>query len=716
MTTYRQIAGTDIAPLPFTAIGETTAQDLAHRFGNAVTVEDFGAIGDGVTNDTAAFTSAIATGNPIQLSAKTYLIDGFSVDTSAAQFILLGIPGRSTIKRGAVVGGAFVSIAAANVYLDGAIFDMNSGAISANQWGVRVQTFVAQGQMTIARRCKFINNSGTLGGGLAVLGQNPVYPGSVEISDCEFYNHTWVACYIGSMGSGLIKGNYIHDCPSGSAGSYTTYLTVSSSNYASNGLILGNRIERCNSGWLCGGIGPPYVFATPASATNCKMIGNECQDITRYALVGQGDYIDTIGNMITQSASGVPVFTAIGYMGRWGRIADNSIVFFSTAFNCIDVGGCQYLDVSDNHIVSGAGAINIGGTTHCSARGNYIHMVNTSLGAPAFYILEIEGDGQGTSFPYPCSGLVLDNNYIVMDGANSRGIESADNPCGRSGTFGMQITNNRFEVVNSASNIYCIALINSGNSVRIKNNTVNGVSWAFTTVNGNGDLVYNDVYDELIISSGTANIRSVLSQQQNTYQGQNMSNLQSILWVYPNVGGSGYTQATTTLAASGSGGGTGWTGQAKVSQGAIVGVHVTNPGSGYSGTITITATSSGGGSGATFIVGNQMFTSAQKEIIIWATGGSAVLTVAGGGGTSIAAPEPIGVNTKTMLKLRSGYNTSVWQVLGDTPKATYAVGSLPTAAAANNGQIVYVNGSATNKWMARSNGTNWLWNDGTIVS
>ena len=59
MTTYRQIQGTDIAPLPFTATGTTTANDLADRFSSSFNVKDFSAAGNGSADDTSALQNAI---------------------------------------------------------------------------------------------------------------------------------------------------------------------------------------------------------------------------------------------------------------------------------------------------------------------------------------------------------------------------------------------------------------------------------------------------------------------------------------------------------------------------------------------------------------------------------------------------------------------------------------------------------------------------------
>lgn len=61
-----------------TATGSETARSLANRFADVVNVKDFGAKGDGVTDDTAAFNAAIATGEPVYVpkSSSSYKTDG----------------------------------------------------------------------------------------------------------------------------------------------------------------------------------------------------------------------------------------------------------------------------------------------------------------------------------------------------------------------------------------------------------------------------------------------------------------------------------------------------------------------------------------------------------------------------------------------------------------------------------------------------------------
>jgi hypothetical protein len=59
-----------------TATGSTTARTLSNRFADVVNVKDFGAVGDGVANDTTAFqaaATAAGTGNPIFVPSGNYL-------------------------------------------------------------------------------------------------------------------------------------------------------------------------------------------------------------------------------------------------------------------------------------------------------------------------------------------------------------------------------------------------------------------------------------------------------------------------------------------------------------------------------------------------------------------------------------------------------------------------------------------------------------------
>jgi hypothetical protein len=72
------------------ATGSTTARSLANRFADVVNVKDFGAVGDGVANDTAAIQSAINTGKSIVFPEGTYLANNLTQSTNEQRFYALG--------------------------------------------------------------------------------------------------------------------------------------------------------------------------------------------------------------------------------------------------------------------------------------------------------------------------------------------------------------------------------------------------------------------------------------------------------------------------------------------------------------------------------------------------------------------------------------------------------------------------------------------------
>ena len=71
------------------ATGSTTARSLANRFSDVVNVKDFGAVGDGVTDDTAAIQNAINTGKSVYFPSGIYKITSIYLIFQSTRCILL---------------------------------------------------------------------------------------------------------------------------------------------------------------------------------------------------------------------------------------------------------------------------------------------------------------------------------------------------------------------------------------------------------------------------------------------------------------------------------------------------------------------------------------------------------------------------------------------------------------------------------------------------
>lgn len=655
-------------------------------------------------DDTLSFVRAIAANATIFLGSRTYLVSSISVANTVSSFSMIGVPGASIIQRTSNSGGgAFCLISSPNVVLDGITFDYNKANVSGNQWGCLIRNLDVP-QTAIVRNCTFKNNSGTIGSGISLVGAYPAVKTTFEVSGCEVFGCSWNAIYMASMGNGRVLNNYVHD-NTGTGILVTVNGTANATNLSSDILIASNQIARCYRGIQSGAISPPYVFGTP-TASHITMSGNQCQDITNYSIIGQGDHIDTLNNRINQSNTSVPVNTGIGYTGRYGTISGNEIIFSGSAF-CIDIGGSLEVRVEGNHVTHNSGSgINIGGGTNLVGFGNHL---NTSGTGFAFTAYEVEGDGSGAAFPSFCSGLVIDSNLISLNGSGSRGIATFDNPGGRSGANPTFLTNNRFITVNGASQSICFQLAGGGLGAFIRGNTVNALDTMFINPNASGDIVYYEVYDTVSTFAGSNTIiRSVISDYTNIYNGGG-----SILWVYPTAGGSGYT-ANTTLAASGTGGGSGWTGTPLISNGVIQGVKTTAVGSGYSGTLSITATDSVG-NGATFSLTNIPFPYYNRELKVTSLSVTNLLKASGGAVGFVNPDYPIIIRSGDFVILKAARNTNKWIVISE-PKVHFAVGSLPVSNSSYTNAMVYVTGSTTAKWHARNNGTNWIWSDGTTVS
>ena len=74
---------------PFLAAGTTVARDLQERFADVVNVKDFGAVGDGVTDDTAAIQAALDTENVVFVPAGEYRVTESIVINSDKSLVML---------------------------------------------------------------------------------------------------------------------------------------------------------------------------------------------------------------------------------------------------------------------------------------------------------------------------------------------------------------------------------------------------------------------------------------------------------------------------------------------------------------------------------------------------------------------------------------------------------------------------------------------------
>lgn len=100
-----------------------TARTVQDKMRDTVSVKDFGAVGDGVTNDAAAFTAALAAATTVTVPAGTYLVN--STVTMPAGRTLIGA-GRASTTINTTGNDTVLNVTGNNVQIDGITFD-NAG-------------------------------------------------------------------------------------------------------------------------------------------------------------------------------------------------------------------------------------------------------------------------------------------------------------------------------------------------------------------------------------------------------------------------------------------------------------------------------------------------------------------------------------------------------------------------------------------------------------
>jgi hypothetical protein len=416
------LSGVDASTLTATATGATKQRSLADLLADAAPVEDFGAVGDGVTDVGAAFVAAVASGRPVRLGPKTYVVNGQWTITTAG-VTLLGVPGRSVLKRASQTGnGAWIAVQADQFRAEGVIFDANRAAVSQESWGVLV---TSQCTTSAFHRCAFLNAAGaTLGSGLVIQASDPTICEHV-VQDCEFVGNT-----VHGMWVQACTGVQVVDCRAHGNLGYGLCVDYNDATFRQKARlvqVLGNRAWGNARGIAVGNFNAtntqPAVWGTDnPDVISAVVAGNLCDDNDVYGIAVSGNALLVEGNVL--SGNGTVANNGAGILANvsGSRIAGN-MVTGGAAFG-IDAGGSVGSDVSGNFVTGTVNGINAGGSVDLRVANN----VMQGCTAAGVSVENVETDGNGVAFPLATRRLEISGNRIALPGTGALGVVLRDGP------------------------------------------------------------------------------------------------------------------------------------------------------------------------------------------------------------------------------------------------------------------------------------------------
>ena len=578
MSGLSTLANLDISQLASTPTGLATARRLADQMADALPIEAFGAIGDGLTDDTNALVAALASNRPIRLASKTYIVNG-QLTVITANATLIGIPGQSVLRRTRqATGSAWIAVQASGFRADGVIFDANRTAIPSDNWSVLVGNTCLQSNW---HRCSFINAGGSsLGSGLVFLASDPAICQHV-VQDCEFSGNQ-----VHGLWSQACSGILVENCRAHDNGQYGLNLDFNDATFAKKvrlSQVIANRCWNNLRGIAVGNFNASNTTtavwgnANPDAQTTL-IVGNICHDNSIYGIAVSGRNLLIHGNLCVNNGTVANSGAAILANMSYSRVSENMLS--GLALYGIDSGGSIYSDISANHITGNSFGINCGGGTAIRIEGNTIQDATSW----AILVNNVETDGNGVNFGVACSGLALVGNWIGMNGVATSGILLRDGP------QAVLVAHNHFMGSNGALLANCLWA--NTDQIIIEANRWNFTQRFFanpTTFNALQTVILPDIADSVMVTSASSGVQSMLTSYQMLCFGQ-------VTFARVTSGGANYTTAAVSIA----GPGTGATARAVISNGVLIGIVVMTAGTGYgSAGATLAVSITGDGTGAT---------------------------------------------------------------------------------------------------------------------
>lgn len=344
--TVSPIAGIQASKLAFQQAGAgAVTRTVQDKDRDIVSVKDFGAVGNGIADDTLAIQSALNTGKSVSfVEGATYLATGLTLSTSG---VILS--GRATIKKKGAPNAILLTITGSFNVVDGIRFDGTAAGQAVGQINdiIRVHTTASD---NVIKNC-YINTSA--GGGISVLNsaRNKILFNTV-------YNTRDNNILVANVGANdnLVHGNY---CDT-TNGQNNIFLTADSSSFATTDFIYRNIVSNnicVNSSDTAIEIGQHNVGATvigniALGAVNPPILLRDSVDFNvvgnTVQCLGCTDGIATVNQNEPTSFPARGSITGNHVFGRPSR----SFIYMSQ----------DSVRVSDNYITDTITVVNAGGT------------------------------------------------------------------------------------------------------------------------------------------------------------------------------------------------------------------------------------------------------------------------------------------------------------------------------------------------------------------
>lgn len=516
--------------LSFTQSGSgSITRDLQGKAREWLSPEDKGAVGDGVTDDSAAFTAAAADGRSIKLTpGRTYLTGPFTLATANQGVLGWG----ATVKLKAASSSQLCNLNAVGTWIEGGIWDVNSVA----------QNGILLGKDYCSVEFATLQNCGAAG----IYSSN----GANYIKICR--NHikdaTTYGIYVESTAADAV-GNEISENTvdtSATAGASGIYLTGSNSPFThkqrrwnvsnnivkghSSGTVVGITLRAvdgvCHGNQVTGHLLQISADITekstftgnrctdPASGTSYGMeinggyntISGNYMNGQTYCLTSSGqnaDYNTVTGNTFVDAASRLVFFApGSGKTARYLTFSGNNFIYTSTGTNRAGIylaGDCEFAHISGNNF-KGPGSGQSGGRAvfldtvinDVSVIGNRFSgwerpMALYSAAADAYINITFNANDCAEDMTSAGSWLAnegsatIGSNVVQMWNTTSAGVNNARNFLDKSANrlleWSDSFNNPNSNISGGVGSIYVVPIANRNPGYWLKENGTGNTGW-----------------------------------------------------------------------------------------------------------------------------------------------------------------------------------------------------------------------------------------------